>query len=183
MHVLVTGASGMLGRVLMPALLGAGHKVRALSRRQQASAHGETWAVADIDSPGETLTAAVDGVDGIVHCASNSPTAEATDVAGTCHLLDAASEAGVAHLLYVSIVGIDVIATPYYEAKLAAERIVALLDAGPGGRTRDLAGPEVLSGAQMAHALVENFGGEAHLGGEVLDVGAVTFAQAVARVP
>ena len=51
MPVLVTGASGRLRRVL-----GAGHKVRALSRRQQAGVHGETWAVADIDSPGETLT-------------------------------------------------------------------------------------------------------------------------------
>ncbi|HJM88894.1 MAG TPA: NAD(P)H-binding protein [Dehalococcoidia bacterium] len=251
MQVLVTGATGRLGGVLVPALLGAGHEVRALSRQQQVSEQGETWSVADIDSPCEALAAAVDGIEAIVHCASNSPTAEATDVAGTGHLLDAASEAGVGHLLYVSIVGIDAIHTPYYGAKLAAERIVggsplrstilrttqfhdllrewlvaaasgramlagelrfrpvdtldvasriaALLAAGPGGRARDLAGPEVLNGEQMAQALAAatggavelassedsplaaTFGGTAHLGDDNIDTGRVTFAQAVAR--
>jgi uncharacterized protein YbjT (DUF2867 family) len=43
------------------------------------------------------------------------------DVAGTRLLAAAAARAGVQHLLYVSIVGIDRVPLRYYKLKLAAE--------------------------------------------------------------
>jgi uncharacterized protein YbjT (DUF2867 family) len=46
------------------------------------------------------------------------------DVAGTRRLLDAAVRAGVRHVVYVSIVGIDRVPLPYYRAKLAAEELI-----------------------------------------------------------
>ena len=48
----------------------------------------------------------------------------ATDVEGTRRLLEAARAAGVGHLVYISIVGMEGVAYPYYRAKLAAEAIV-----------------------------------------------------------
>jgi uncharacterized protein YbjT (DUF2867 family) len=47
------------------------------------------------------------------------------DVEGTRRLAEAARAAGTAHLVYVSIVGIDQVPFAYYRSKLAAERIVA----------------------------------------------------------
>jgi uncharacterized protein YbjT (DUF2867 family) len=47
------------------------------------------------------------------------------DVEGTGRLLEAAAQAGVSHLLYISIVGIDRASSyPYYRIKLETERVV-----------------------------------------------------------
>jgi uncharacterized protein YbjT (DUF2867 family) len=75
---------------------------------------------------GEGLGPAVQGVDTIIHCAS-SPfrKARGVDVEGTGRLLEAAAEAGVSHLAYISIVGIDQATSyPYYRIKLDTERVV-----------------------------------------------------------
>ena len=69
---------------------------------------------------GEGLHAALDGADVVVHCASGF---KGDEVAGE-RLVAAARTAGVAHLLYISIVGIDRIPMGYYRAKLAVERQV-----------------------------------------------------------
>ncbi len=50
------------------------------------------------------------------------------DVAATRRLVAAAHRAGVRHLVYVSIVGVDRVPLAYYRAKLAAEGVVR---AGP----------------------------------------------------
>jgi uncharacterized protein YbjT (DUF2867 family) len=47
------------------------------------------------------------------------------DVQGSQRLADAARAAGVKHLIYVSIVGIDRIPFAYYRCKLEAEQIIA----------------------------------------------------------
>ena len=41
------------------------------------------------------------------------------------NLLGAARRAGVAHIIYVSIVGIDAIPLPYYKTKLRVEEMLA----------------------------------------------------------
>jgi len=46
-------------------------------------------------------------------------------VEGTQRLIDVARTAGVKHLLYVSIVGVDRIPFAYYQRKLAVERMIA----------------------------------------------------------
>jgi len=118
--ILVTGATGRLGRLLVPALQQAGHDVRAGGRRGP-------WAH-DLGT-GEGLDRAVEGVEAIVHLASSpSRRTREVDVDGTARLLDAARTEGVKHFLYPSIVGIHRIPLAYYRAKLDAERAVAASD-------------------------------------------------------
>ncbi len=69
---------------------------------------------------------AVRGAQTIIHCAS-SPFRKArqADVEGTKRLLEAAITAGVSHLVYISIVGIDRASSyPYYRIKLDTERVI-----------------------------------------------------------
>jgi uncharacterized protein YbjT (DUF2867 family) len=60
----------------------------------------------------------------IIHAASDPRRSEEVDVRGTRRLIDAARTAGVGHVVYISIVGVDVIPYPYYRRKLAAEGII-----------------------------------------------------------
>ena len=122
MTVLVTGATGTMGTILVPRLVTAGYPVRVTSRRPYR-APGVDWMGADLAS-GAGVADAVDGVDTILHLASapyrRSETVK-VDVHGTERLATAAREAGVGHLIYLSIVGIDQIPWPYFRCKLAAE--------------------------------------------------------------
>lgn len=123
MTVLVTGAAGTLGRLVVEKLVAAGRPVRALSRRPQPPADGVQWVTGDLT--GGDLTAAVDGVDAIIHAATD-PRAPRDDVRGTENLLAAASAVeGPPHLVFISIVGIDRVPLPYYRAKLEVEALVA----------------------------------------------------------
>ncbi|CAA9298272.1 MAG: hypothetical protein AVDCRST_MAG68-194 [uncultured Gemmatimonadetes bacterium] len=123
-RVLVTGASGVLGRSLLGRPAAAGYAVRGTGRSGPPQGAGVEWARSDL-ATGEGLEAAVREVDTIIHAAS-SPRAdtERIDVQGTMRLLEAARRAGVRHFLYVSIVGIDRVPFAYYRHKLAAERQV-----------------------------------------------------------
>src|SRR3712207_5750624 len=119
-EILVTGSTGSLGRLVVARLREGGRDVRALSRR------GHPGTVPGDLLTGEGLERAVEGVGTIVHCAS-SPTKKTRriDVEGTQCLLQAASRAGVQHLVFISIVGVDRNPYfPYYRMKLEAERIV-----------------------------------------------------------
>jgi uncharacterized protein YbjT (DUF2867 family) len=117
--VLVTGATGTLGRQLVGAATAAGHRVRALSRRSHVGYTGVHWAQGDLLT-GAGLDAAVEGIDVIVHAATQ-PIGN-KDVTSTANLVAAARRAGVGHIVYVSIVGIDRIPLPYYQTKLRVER-------------------------------------------------------------
>ena len=125
MHVLITGGSGSLGRALIPAIAGAGHVVRVMSRRPRPeSVKTEVeWAEAELAS-GNGIGEAVDRISVILHAASDFRRAEAVDVVGTRNLVEAARKAGVSHLIYISIVGIDDIPYGYYKRKRAAEEII-----------------------------------------------------------
>jgi len=121
--VLLTGATGVLGRELRPRLRDRGHEVRAASRSPPTGSRAE-WAELDLVD-GRGIQNAVDGVDIIVHAASDARgDSEAVDVYGTERLLEAASDADIENFVYVSIVGIDDIPYTYYEHKLAAEQAV-----------------------------------------------------------
>ncbi len=123
-RILVTGASGRLGRLLVPRLIAGGHEVRAMSRKRRASASGEQWVVANVDRRDSALNATTKGIETVIHCASNLPTAATTDIGGTSNLLAAAKSTGVRHFVYVSIVGIEDVELSYYGAKVAAELAV-----------------------------------------------------------
>jgi uncharacterized protein YbjT (DUF2867 family) len=110
--ILVTGGTGTLGRLVAERLRTDGHEVRVLSR------HSEPYAV-DLREGGAALDTALAGVETIVHCAT-SP--RGGDEQAADRLVDAARRAGVGHLVYISIVGVDRVPLAYYRSKLAVER-------------------------------------------------------------
>ena len=123
--LLVTGGTGALGRQVVKRLLDTGHRARILSRRPAENKAGD-WVQGDLVT-GAGLELAVKNVSAIVHAASDplSPRKyEATDVLGTRRLLAMAREAGVRHVVYISIVGMEGVAYPYYRSKLAAEEVM-----------------------------------------------------------
>ncbi|MFJ6726958.1 SDR family oxidoreductase [Streptomyces sp. NPDC091281] len=141
--ILVTGGTGTLGRLVVERLRADGHEVRVLSRSARPYA-------VDLRAGGPGLDTALAGVDTVVHCAS-SPRGGDEEAAG--HLIDAARRAGVAHLVYISIVGVDRVPFGYYRAKHAVEGLVA----GSG------LGWTVLRATQFHDLLVQLFDGLAKL--------------------
>jgi len=113
--ILVTGGTSGPGRPTVARLRAAGHDVRVLSRRP-----GDRHVVGDLGT-GAGLGDAVVGVDTVVHLA----TTRWKDRPGTERLLDAARRAGVRHIVYLSIVGVDRIPYPYYVDKLRCEEAIA----------------------------------------------------------
>ncbi|WP_426510742.1 SDR family oxidoreductase [Dactylosporangium sp. McL0621] len=109
--ILVTGATGKLGRVLMEELRERGLAARGMSR----SAPGMVRA--DLVS-GEGLAAALGGVGLVIHAATDGR----RDVVAARRLLSALG--ADQRLLYVSIVGVDRVPLPYYRQKLAVEGLV-----------------------------------------------------------
>ncbi len=127
--ILVTGGTGTLGRLVVPRLRDAGAKVRVLSRHSHEREEGIEYMTGDL-ATGEGIDAAVNGAEIVVHLAGSTKGDEDKAV----NLVRAASEAGVRHLVYISVVGADRVPVVsgvdramfgYFEAKLAAERAVA----------------------------------------------------------
>jgi len=122
----VTGATGQFGRALVDAKIPVGMVLRLQGRAAAPPAWASRFEWASVDfADGRGITEAVKGVDAIIHAASDPRRADAVDVEGTRRLLAAASSQRVAHLLFISIVGIDRIPHPFYRRKLAAEQVVA----------------------------------------------------------
>lgn len=106
MIVLVTGASGFLGRAVAAHLVASGHRVRTLQRRP-SGVEGAADILGSITAPGD-VTRAMDGVEGVVHLAAKVSLTGARDefdevnVEGTTALLDAAEQAGASRFVQVS---------------------------------------------------------------------------------
>jgi uncharacterized protein YbjT (DUF2867 family) len=142
-RVLVTGGTGGLGREIVHKLLKSGYIVRVMSRRSQAYSQWPEveWIQADL-ATGVGLNEAVADVDTIIHAATDAGvTLEnatlnaflrksllrhdgSVDIQGTKLLLEQAHACGVAHCIYISIVGVEHIPFAYYRHKLAAEAVV-----------------------------------------------------------
>ncbi|TDC45731.1 NAD-dependent epimerase/dehydratase family protein [Actinomadura sp. KC345] len=120
--ILVTGASGTLGRPLTRLLAEAGADVHGLSRRAREPEDGVTWHKGDL-STGEGVDAALEGAETVVHCASD-PFHTRRDLPAAKRLIEAARRRGAPHLIYISIVGVDKIPYSYYRTKYAVERLV-----------------------------------------------------------
>ena len=121
-EVLVTGATGTLGHRVVGEATEAGHKVRALSRKSRVGYTGVHWAQGDLLS-GEGIDAALDGIDTVIHCATQGTRQK--DVVSAANLISAARRAKTDNIIYVSIVGIDRIPLPYYKTKLRVEEALA----------------------------------------------------------
>ena len=127
--ILVTGGTGTLGRLVVRRLHDAGCDVRVLSRRSRGAEDDIEFVTGDL-ATGAGIEAAVDGAGTIVHCAG-SPRGDEDKAR---NLVRAASRAGAAHLVYISVVGADRIPVVsgvdramfgYFASKRATERIVA----------------------------------------------------------
>lgn len=126
MSLLLTGGTGTLGRAVIAAAASRGLPVRVLTRREEhpfGAAEHVTWIKGNL-ATGDGLGHALRGITTVIHAASDARRALAVDVHGTTRLVAAARNAGVAHFIYVSIVGVDRIPYAYYRAKHEAETIV-----------------------------------------------------------
>jgi uncharacterized protein YbjT (DUF2867 family) len=128
-RILVTGGMGTLGRLVVPRLRDDGHTVRVLSRRSREAGDGIELVTGDL-AAGEGIDAAVDGAEVVVHCAGTNR----GDEVKTGNLVRAASRAGMRHLVYISVVGVDRVPVVsavdramfgYFASKRAAEEVVA----------------------------------------------------------
>jgi nucleoside-diphosphate-sugar epimerase len=146
-RVLVTGATGFVGRHVAEALMERGHEVRCLVRRPERAA---ALAARGMDIvPGDltdaaSLRAAAHGRDTIVHAAAQAGDwagrrdYEDANVTGTRNLLDAAEAMGAARVVHVSSVAVygrrrgavdesapfEPTGDGYTDTKIAAERDV-----------------------------------------------------------
>jgi nucleoside-diphosphate-sugar epimerase len=106
MIVAVTGGTGFVGSHLVEASLAAGHRVRALTRRDQPPRDGVTWIAGDLETRA-ALEALVDEADAVIHVAGvisahNAADFEKGNVAGTLAMLAAATAGGVRRFVHVS---------------------------------------------------------------------------------
>jgi nucleoside-diphosphate-sugar epimerase len=113
MKVLVTGATGFIGRSLCPVLRSRGFAVRAAVRGHAALPADIEIARIDALGPATRWSAAVSGADAIVHLAGRAHVlgntgadeaskVRAVNVEATVHLARAAIRAGVRRLVFVS---------------------------------------------------------------------------------
>ena len=106
--VLVTGATGFIGRRLVPALIDAGHEVRAMTRRPEAyDGPGEPVGADVMDA--DSLGPALDGVDVAIYLVHSldDPDFERKDAQAARNFSAAAAAAGLSQLVSMGGLGDD----------------------------------------------------------------------------
>lgn len=107
-RVLITGASGFIGRATVQAARDAGLEVVAVQRRAGPEREGITYVSADLTvrDNAEVLVDAMQGCDAVIHLAaamSGDPQDHARlTIGGTQRIIEAMQEAGVGHLTLAS---------------------------------------------------------------------------------
>ena len=141
--VLVTGGTGTIGSQAVRELLRSGVPTTVLTRTPGRSDPDAREVQGDLMT-GDGLLDAVDGVQAVIHCASDAKHSQQVDVDGTRRLCDALTQrAPDARLIHVSIVGCWDNPLSYYRAKAAAETVVT-----------DSGRPHVIARGTQVHELV-----------------------------
>jgi uncharacterized protein YbjT (DUF2867 family) len=106
--ILVTGATGFIGRRLAPELVERGYAVRAMTRRAQDYDGAGTAVEADMSRPA-TLTAALEGVDVAIYLVHSLGEAdfERLDAEAAEAFGQAAADAGVRQIVYLGGLGVE----------------------------------------------------------------------------
>lgn len=106
--VLVTGATGFIGRRLVPVLVEQGHEVRAMTRRPEAYDGPGAPVAGDVGDPA-SLADPLAGVDVAIYLVHSldSPDFERRDAEAARNFSAAAAEAGVRQIVYLGGLGAD----------------------------------------------------------------------------
>ena len=138
MKVLVAGAHGKVARLLVRELVGRGHGVRGLIRKEDqvpdVESDGAEPVLCDLEGeePGGRIGDAVEGCDAVVFAAGAGPGSgnarkETMDYGGAAKLIEACEERGVRRYIMLSSMGIDdpesrdEAMRPYLRAKARAD--------------------------------------------------------------
>ena len=107
--VLVTGATGFIGRRLVPELVERGHDVRAMTRRPEAYDGPGRGRGRRRARPGASLRAALEGVDVAIYLVHSldDPDFERKDAEAARAFGRAAAAAGVRQIVYMGGLGAD----------------------------------------------------------------------------
>ena len=130
MRILLTGASGEIGTPLISRLVGEGHELHVISRRERPDdPRPVSWIRADVREFKSLVRACQCEPEVVVHMAaithsSRTATYDAVNVQGTANLVDALSRVSLSRFMHMSTRAVGALGGAYAASKERAEQVV-----------------------------------------------------------